>query len=115
MNLVETSFTFLICIILPSFCARKKNCNLFTHEVPKSSRSSFKGVRAFRVELEFENVGFARGMKKMFDCSQSNSPQNKGYFLHFSGERKQARGERGARVTHDGRGQRHSRSARKNK
>ena len=33
-------------------------CNVFTHETPKSSRSSFKGVRAFQVELEFGNVGF---------------------------------------------------------
>ena len=39
------------------------SCNLFTHEVPKSSRNSFKGVRAFQVELEFGNVGFCGGRK----------------------------------------------------
>ena len=41
----------------------KCQCNLFTHEAPKSSRSSFKGVHAFRVKLEFGNVGFVEGGK----------------------------------------------------
>ena len=41
----------------------KCQCNSFTHEAPKSSRSSFKGVRAFRVELKFRNVGFCGGRK----------------------------------------------------
>ena len=41
----------------------KYNCNLFTHEAPKSSRNSFKGVRAFQVELEFGKVGFYGGRK----------------------------------------------------
>ena len=36
---------------------------LFTHEAAKSSRSSFKGIRAFQVELEFGNVGFSGGRK----------------------------------------------------
>ena len=38
-------------------------CYLFTHEAPKSSRYSFKGVRAFQVKLEFSNVGFCEGRK----------------------------------------------------
>ena len=38
-------------------------CNLFTHEAPKSSRNSFKGVRAFQVELESRNIGFCGGRK----------------------------------------------------
>ena len=41
----------------------KCKCNLFTHEAPKSSRNSFKGVRAFQVELEFRNVGYCGGRK----------------------------------------------------
>ena len=41
----------------------KCNCNLFTHEAPKSSRNSFKGVRTFQVELEFGKVGFYGGRK----------------------------------------------------
>ena len=41
----------------------KCKCNLFTHEASKSSRSSFKGVRVFWVELEFEDVGFCGGRK----------------------------------------------------
>ena len=41
----------------------KCQCNLFTHEAPKNSRSSFKGVHAFRVKLEFGNVGFVEGGK----------------------------------------------------
>ena len=40
-----------------------KKCKLFTHEAPKSSRNSFKGIRAFQVELEFSNVGFCGGRK----------------------------------------------------
>ena len=32
-------------------------CNLFNHEAPKSSRNSFKGVRAFLVKFELGNVG----------------------------------------------------------
>ena len=39
----------------------KCKCNLFTHKVPRSSRNSFKGVRAFQVELEFVNVVFCGG------------------------------------------------------
>ena len=42
---------------------KKCKCNLFTHEVPKSSRNSFKGVHAFQVELYFRNVGFCGGRK----------------------------------------------------
>ena len=42
----------------------ESKCNLFTHEAPKISRNSFKGVRAFQVELEFRNVaGFCGGRK----------------------------------------------------
>ena len=37
--------------------------NLFTHESPKSSRSSFKVARAFLVELKFEDAGFCGGRK----------------------------------------------------
>ena len=48
-------------------------CNIFTHEAPKSSRNSFKGVRAFQVELEFRNVGFVEGGK--LENPEKNPPE----------------------------------------
>ena len=38
-------------------------CNLFTREAPKSSRNSFKGVRAFQVELDLVMLVFVEGGK----------------------------------------------------
>ena len=35
-----------------------KKCNLFTHEAPKSARNSFKGIRAFQVELKIWKCWF---------------------------------------------------------
>ena len=45
----------------------KKNVNVNVICLPKKHQSAlgtrFKGVRAFQVELEFENVGFCGGRK----------------------------------------------------
>ena len=42
---------------------KKRKRYLFTYVAPKSSRSSLKGVCAFRVEMKFGNVGFCGGRK----------------------------------------------------
>ena len=56
--------------------SRKCKCNLFTNEAPKSSRNSFKGVRAFQVELELNNVGF-RGGRKTEEPGEKPSEQGR--------------------------------------
>ena len=62
-------------------------CNLFTHEAPKSSRNSFKGVRVFQVELYFRNVGFSGGRKtgeKPSEQGQGREPTTNS--THISGD-----------------------------
>ena len=53
----------------------KCKCNLFTHEAPKSSRNSLKGVRAFQVELEFSNVVFCGG--RIVEGGEPENPEKK--------------------------------------
>ena len=77
------------------FVVRVCVCNLFTHEAPKSSRNSFKGVRAFQVELEFRNVGFCGGRKtgepkKNLQSRDENQQQTQPTYDVESGNRTRA-------------------------
>ena len=74
-------FTFKI--VFPSICGLRLRNTVWCFEAPKSSRISFKGVRAFRVEFEFEDLTITVNSKVCRSCDEKLSGDFFPVYLKF--------------------------------